>query len=693
MISNYINYSISTETQDRNGDPNEVGKITWREKRGTISTLIEDIKNGYAYCGNFYHHGATFSMKQKTRDNFKSTYFLSFDFDAVRLTAGEFYDCMIGTEITPSIIYTTANDGHYKEDKDETYCNRYRVIYLLDEPITTAETYTAIHTALKSDIAATVNDENIYNDKSDNKGQAERFYFGNVNAEIYADMMDDVITPLAWLFDRYGIRIHAPIDTDTLPSSEQTPKRVKKCQAVDYQKKKKVVFNGMTKNDPFSNTDTWQEFLNDYNNPSTTFSRLTFAYRGRLPLLPTATDLQPYINEGNKQKLYIEVDSYYTELVYKRVKVAKRDKNGQKVERWENARFYDGMGRRRKIFIHCLLLRLITPTATRVQILWSAANFMVDYIDNKQDPITKREVSRIVDDVMGKDLQEWQGLKRHHQRTFKVNKAVAAARNIAPRQAALRAQNERATDAKTVKWETIAKHYDPTKTDKQNIELLAANGVNVSLSTLQRFKRENGYTKQGKASRAETIAAYYDPQLTDGQNLEQLAANGVNVSLKTLKRWKSANGYTKQRAKNPQEPNRAVEGVFNAVGEDLTNEQTRCKQGANVGYFPSLDIEDLANVFLSGGTAKCETVKPSKTCKDFDPWDFYKSHNPEGVKYGRDVIKDHEQAARHWQEMETSGIDYNSMTDDEFWQMLFDESKQEVCTAATLDDEIEDEPF
>ena len=682
-----FNYSISTRPYDRNTDAAKTYALQWGEKRGTVNGFLQDIKNGYAYCPTFNHEGDTFSNGDKTKNNLKATYFITFDFDAVRLTAEEFYGCMMGTALTPSMVYTTANDGHFKAGKDETYCNRYRVIYLIDEPITTAETYTAIHKALKSDIAATVNDDNIYNDNSDK--DVSHFFAGNTQAETYSNSR---VVSLTWLFDRYGIRIHAPIDSDTLPNSEQTPKRVKKCQAVDYQKKKKVVFNGMTKNDPFSNTDTWQEFLNDYNDPSTTFNRLTFNYRGRLPLLPTATDIQPYINEGNKHKLYIEVDSEYTELVYKRVKVAKRDKNGQKVERWENARFYDGMGRRRKIFIHCLLLRLITPTATRVQILWGAANFMVDYIDNKQDPITKREVSRIVDDVMGKDLQEWQGLKRHHQRTFKVNKAVAAARNIAPRQAALRAQNERATDAKTVKWETIAKHYDPTKTDKQNIELLAANGVNVSLSTLQRFKRENGYTKHGKASRGGTIAAYYDPQLTDGQNLEQLAANGVNVSLKTLKRWKSENGYTKQRAKNTQEPNRAVESFFNAVGEDLTNEQTRCKQGANVGYFPSLDVEDLANEFLRGGTAEHETVKPSKTCKDFDPWDFYKSHNPEGVKYGRDVTKDREQAAKIGQEMETSGIDYNSMTDDEFWQMLFD-SKQEVCTAATLDDEIEDEPF
>ena len=360
------------------------------------------------------------------------------------------------------------------------------------------------------------------------------------------------------------------------------------------------------------------------------------------------------------------------------------------VERWENAKFCDGMARRRKLFLHCLLLRHITPTATRVQILWNAVNFIVDYIDNAQDPITKHEVSKIVDNAMSKDLHQWQQVKQRFSKTFKVNKAVAAQREIKPKQAALKARNERATDRKTEKWERIAAVFDPSKTNKENLKALEQNGLKITPSYLQEWKRENGFTKQGKRSKAETIAAYFDPQLTDGQNVEQLAANGVKVSLKTFKRWKAENGLTKQRnCKQGQKPNKAHESVFIAVVEDLPTNETTCKQGANVGYFSSLDVEDLANAFLNGGTAEHKSVKPLETCKEFDPWAFYCSHHLDGARYGKDVVKDREELETFKRENRAKGIDPKAMSEEDFIAWLCMDDGQETPPH----EETEDEPF
>ena len=691
-----LSYSVSTRKYDRNKDERSTAFLQWQEKQGTIKDLESDIKNGFAFCPTFNHDGATFTNREKTKSNLKATYLITFDFDAVRLTAGEFYGCMIGTEITPSMVYTTANDGNFKQGKNETYCNRYRVIYLIDEPITTAEDYTAIHTALKTEIAHTVNDTNIFNDTTDK--DVSHFYAGCKDTDAYSN---NSVISLSWLADRYsielvGIRTRSNdcfIETisshaDTSTKIVETQKGQKCCNGVLYEKREKVLYNGSNKNDPFSNV--WDEFTQDYEQQANTFNRLAFVYRGRLPMLPTATDLTPYINETNKDKLYIDVDGDFTELVYRRVKVSKRDRNGEMVERWENAKFCDGMARRRKLFLHCLLLRHITPTAKRVQIMWAAVNFMVDYIDNAQDPITKHEVSKIVDNAMSKDLQQWQQVKQRYQKTFKVNKAVAAQRDIKPKQAALKARNERATDRKTEKWEQIAAVFEPSKTNKENLKALEQNGLKITPSYLQEWKRENGFTKQGKRSKAETIAAYFDPQLTDGQNVEQLAANGVKVSLKTFKRWKAENGLTKQRnCKQGQKPNKAHESVFIAVVEDLPTNETTCTQGANVGYFQSLDIMDLANGFLNGGTAEHKTVKKGETSQDFDPWQFYKSHNLEGARYGKDVVKDREELETFKRENRAKGIDPNAMSEEDFLTWLCTDNEQETPPH----EETDDEPF
>lgn len=694
-----FSYSVSTREYNRNKDERQTPFLQWQEKQGTIKDLESDIKNGFAFCPTFNHDGATFTNRAKTKTNLKATYFITFDFDAVKLTAGQFYGSMIGTGLTPSMVYTTANNGNFKQGKNETYCNRYRVIYLIDEPITTAEDYTAIHTALKTEIAHTVNDTNIFNDTTDK--DVSHFYAGCKDTDAYSN---NSVISLSWLADRYSIEL-VGIRTrsndcciETISSHADTSKEIVETQKGQkcgngglYGKREKVLYNGSHKNDPFSKV--WDEFTKDYEQQANTFNRLAFAYRGRLPMLPTATDLTPYINETNKDKLYIDVDGDFTELVYRRVKVSKRDRNGEMVERWENAKFCDGMARRRKLFLHCLLLRHITPTATRVQILWNAVNFMVDYIDNAQDPITKYEVSRIVDNAMSKDLQQWQQVKQRFSKTFKVNKTVAAQRDIKPKQAALKARNERATDRKTEKWERIAAIFDPIKTNQENLKALADNGTNITPSYLQEWKRENGFTMQGKRSKAELIATHYDPTLTDGQNVEQLAANGVKVSLKTFKRWKTENGFTKPRAKAENNPNKDREGVFNGTVEDLPTNETTCKQGANMGCFSSLDIDELANGFLNCGNAEHKNVKKSETSQDFDPWQFYQSHNLEGARYGKDVVKDREELETFKRENRAKGIDPNAMSEEDFLTWLCTENEQAETTSSTCSTVEEDEPF
>ncbi len=679
-----FSYSVSTREYDRNTDERQTAFLKWQEKQGTVNDLLTDIKNGLAFCPTFHHDGDVFSNRAKTKTNLKATYFITFDFDAVKLTAGQFYGSMIGTGLTPSMVYTTANNGNFKQGKNETYNNRYRVIYVIDEPITTAEDYTAIHTALKTEIAHTVNDTNIFNDTTDK--DVSHFFAGCKDGDAYSN---NSVISLSWLADRYSVELCGKGIRTRSNDKIVEPQKGQKCgNGGLYEKREKVLYNRSHKNDPFSKV--WDEFAKDYQQQANTFNRLAFAYRGRLPMLPTSTDLTPYMNETNKDKLYIDVDGDFTELLYRRIKVKKRDRNGEVVERWENAKFSDGMARRRKLFLHCLLLRHITPTATRVQILWNAVNFMVDYIDNAQDPITKHEVSKIVDNVMSKDLQQWQQVKQRYQKTFKVNKAVAAQREIKPKQAALKARNERATDRKTEKWERIAAIFDPTKTNKENLKTLAEKGTNITPSYLQEWKRENGYTKQGKRSRAEQIALYYDPQLTDLQNVEQLAANGVKVSLKTFKRWKTENGLTKQRnGKQGQKPNKAHESVFIAVVEDLPTNETTCKQGANVGYFSSLDVEDLANAFLNGGTAEHKSVKPLETCKEFDPWAFYCSHHLDGARYGKDVVKDREELETFKRENRAKGIDPKAMSEEDFIAWLCMDDGQETPPH----EETEDEPF
>ena len=592
-MQKYIfSYSVSTRPYDRNKDEKATGKLTWQEKQGTITDLLADIKNGFAYCPTFNHDGDTFSMAAKTDSNLKASYLISFDMDAVRMAAGEFYGTMIGTELTPSLVYTTANDGHFKQGKNETYNNRYRVIYVLDEPITDAETYTAIHQAMKGDIAARVKDDNVYNDTSDKS--VSHFFAGCRDTECYPI---NHVASLRALADRYNVSLAdngscgdgTMIINDDITNTNDKPsgngasdndlsdsERVKTYSWVEIKEREEEKHYTTREYE----MTLFDKFLHEFTKTKKGYTDLRDDFK-LLSLLPEETPVQ-----FDGVKTYKKVDENHIRIKRARHKVTKEEK-----DTWEPVRFKDGQRRREKLYIYLQMVKAITPTATRAQLTWQAVNFIVMQVDNEKDPITHYQVTKIVDGVMGREWTPSQKSKKKYRVKIAVDKDVIRDKGIPMRYAGLAAGHECRTDEKEVKWEKIAAIFDPTKTDTENVKAMAEAGVSVSVQYLRNWKSKNGYTKRRKAAKGQQIATYYDPDLTDCQNLEQLAANGVNISLKTLKRWKADNGLTKPRAKTQEKPNKADMSHFDEVIDQLPTDTMKRQQGANTDVFPSLETD------------------------------------------------------------------------------------------------------
>lgn len=180
-----FSFSVSVKPYDRNLDVDKTKFLRWRETKGTINDLCNYIKNNFAFCHCYHHLDDTFANGLKTEINFNQTNLICFDLDAVRLKANELFDEMKNTAICPNIVYTTANNGHFKEGKNELYCNRYRAIYVVDEPIINPNLYTEIHQTLKGIISDFVRDKNVWNDNSDNN--VSHFFAGSLNSEMYTN--------------------------------------------------------------------------------------------------------------------------------------------------------------------------------------------------------------------------------------------------------------------------------------------------------------------------------------------------------------------------------------------------------------------------------------------------------------------------------------------------------------------------
>lgn len=219
-----FNFSVSVSEYNRNTD--KANNLKYKEINGDIFLLGEYIKNGYAYTNCFYHDVELFSNREKSSNNVKSANIISIDLDAVKYTYEDFINLMEQTEINPNIVYTTANNG--KRKKDEKYTNRYRVIYITDNPIYNNNLYCYIHQNIKREIELITEDKNIFNDNTDKS--ISHFFAGNKDTKI---TIDNNIYSLNWLIDRYNINeenthvdiIKSSKNLNTNKQSDNTRKR------------------------------------------------------------------------------------------------------------------------------------------------------------------------------------------------------------------------------------------------------------------------------------------------------------------------------------------------------------------------------------------------------------------------------------------------------------------------------------
>ena len=451
-----FNYSVSTAEYDRNKNEKETYKLKWKEREGTITTLINDIKNNRAFCACFYHNGDTFTNRDKSDNNLKSTHFIIFDMDAVKLTASDFYTIMQSTEIPPTIVYTTANNGKFKPNKNEEYNNRYRVIYLLDTPIVNASYYKEIHQTLKSEICSTIDDNNIFNDNSDSS--VSHFYAGNKNAEVYSG---ESVLSLEWLCERYELSLEGNKKVSdgyiTSANKKVQDRQIKSREADNntnehgryieyfiYNKlgNEKVQDRQIIKKEREHYISTLHffendEFISDYYHLS--INELIEKY---ISVYPSIEFTQVEYDET--QPFYM-VPEDYMEIKRKWHFAEVEKSNGDTYRVTQIERCMNGQGRRRRLFLNLVIRRLKTPTITFEHLLFNALYELHHFIDNndKDDIITKMDIAQIAVNAYFEDIEKWNKLKEYHKPKYKINKEWCVANGIKPRQQAIKVRGDK----------------------------------------------------------------------------------------------------------------------------------------------------------------------------------------------------------------------------------------------------------
>lgn len=440
-ITDDYKFWVSLSHQKFDHKPNretEVGKLKFSRIYTDVDGFAEALTKGYCYTPIFTN--ATFGMRDKTDRNFSYSSFVSLDIDHTDVDMNTMVD---GLEYKPTISYTSCSNG-----LDGKYS--YRLIYCFTNKIEGCnEYYNYVYSLLEANKIST-------SDIDDRSFKASQYYNGNGCGNIdimVTNIIYNKLDIIVYYKDYYNINnIDSNNNKSINVTNNTTPPTI------------------ISLNDTFVN----KSFENDYWNMK--MEDVLSKYVDVFPNiehtpLPIVDDDTPYIVFPSD---YIEIKRYWKKSNGRAIKIA------------------DGNGRRKKLFINGVIRRMINPSITFDNLLFNLLYELVYYISNfdAENVIDKKEIFYIARNVMKADLTRGEGLKGTNRR-FMVNPKFCEKYGLNKRQV-------RNMACKMIHNEGIGELYDCSKTDKENLEVMKSHGLEISLVTLKRWRKQNGITKYKK---------------------------------------------------------------------------------------------------------------------------------------------------------------------------------------------------
>lgn len=430
-------FSISTNSFAKKPTSDEIRKINYKRKDLNIDEVINHIRGGYVFSANFCDDYTTsITQRDRTYERFLSTPMVMFDMDGC-------VDCSLVTlldslKYKPTVSYTTFS--HNKEGKG----NRYRLLYLFEDPITDTQLYKSIYKEIKSSF-----DFELDDNCGSNPCQA---IFGSLND------CEVIVTDSSYSVDDFNISIEKGLSN-----------------SIKKEKRNNIEIESLFRNDEYKSDFyhlSYAELLDKY--------RYVYPFFEHTPL-PDVSDDCPYIILPEN---YISIRRYW---LCEKVE----DEYGE--EKWRYAKIRkikDGEQRRKKLYLNGILRRKMIPDITFEYLLYCLIFELYYFYDNSKDTIKKLDILNIARNVMMADIANY-SFEQTDKRQFVINEAYCRKYNVSKKEA-------RNLSKKLINYEKIGELYDPTLTDKKNIELFKQYGLSISSKTLQRFRGEMGLKKYKK---------------------------------------------------------------------------------------------------------------------------------------------------------------------------------------------------
>lgn len=430
-------FTVSNECFKRKPRNDEIRKISYLRKDLDIDDVVNHIRSGYVMSANFCDdYSTTITQRDRRYENFVSTPMIMFDLDNdINCSLNELVEKL---QIRPTVSYTTFS--HQINGKG----NRYRLLYLFENPIQSIEVYKGIYKQISNSFDFKI-DDNCGN----NPTQA---VFGSHNG------CEVIVTDRSYSIDDFQLTT-ANGHSNSICKERRNNIEI---ESLFHDEGYKYDFYHLS----------YQELIEKYKN--------LYPFFEHTPL-PIVSDDCPYILLPED---YIQIKRYW---------LCQRVKDGYGDEKWRYAKIRkikDGEHRRKKLFINGILRRKMIRDITFEHLLYCLIFELYYFYENSVDIIRKQDIADIARCVMQANIDNYT-FEQTDKRKFIVNEAYCIKYDVSRKVA-------RNLAKQLINYQRIGELYDISLTDKENIEIFKKNGLDISLKTLQRFRNDNGLNKYRK---------------------------------------------------------------------------------------------------------------------------------------------------------------------------------------------------
>lgn len=445
--------SISTQAYP---DKNLIkwNSMEYQRQSITVEEFGRLIKEGHCFCHSFKTRGLLFGLAEKTDKNFLSADMVFVDIDDCDIDMNNFVGHLTKK---PTLYYTTPNN--YTEKSNYKY--RFRLCYLFCLPIYTVENYHSLYDGIveciKQDIQGVV--------IKDNCGRTPSQQFsGNAKADCELYVTDNVFSSSDFPSQNNNASSFSSLNSNGNPTASQRKE------------------DGEVKDvDDITITD--KDFIHDVNSLSP--YDLIDKYRGRYKYF-THTEL--HYENG-----YALIPPDYQEI-YRQTYIDSFIKNnGDKVKFSTVKKLRDGDGRRKKLYIAGLIMKMILPSITFENLLYNLICERTYYYDNSDRVLSNKVLANIARSVVKKPLEDIRLQSKQRKKKFEVDKSYCALHGISPNAMKNKVR-------KLLNDEEIGNVYDTSLSVTKNLAAFKEMGINIGKSKLYQWCKENGINTKGMKS-------------------------------------------------------------------------------------------------------------------------------------------------------------------------------------------------